>query len=315
MATKQFIKLLPERKDEFLQKALQNDLICQKLVEAKITHFQLMTNPKHFHHRTPTNTNRKKLFGTVGEWIGMHPGKGVSAKWTILNDCIFIMAFQTTDAVNKLRAKDGNQKEAIEKGGMKYRELFKYYTGYDSGRTNSSLQNAGLPYAVIAKQVRQEVDITEQTTQLQEAENKISDFEDRMTEIELEQQSLVQKNAKLEDEKKQLQAAKETEVNRQGALIQNLTDRMDTMEESMENTKKRCFEAEAAANFYRDKYQKMESINNVCAQHDVAQMMALKTKIDAIRAMPGGDDYFETMKTIGMTSEGGSSLLLLGNSS
>ena len=82
-----------------------------------------------------------------------------------------------------------------------------------------------LPYAVIAKQVRQEVDITEQPTQSLEAESKISDFEDRMPEIELEQQSLVQKNAKLEDEKKQLQAAKETEVNRQDALIQKLTDR------------------------------------------------------------------------------------------
>ena len=54
----------------------------------------------------------------------------------------------------------------------------------------------------------------------------------------------------------------------------------------------------------------MESINEVCAQHDVAQMMELKTKLDAIRAMPGGDDK----KTIGH-DDGGSSLLLLGNSS
>ena len=192
--SKQYINILPERKAEFIDAALANDLVGQKLNKFQIYPNELRTNPRHFHGRKPTNANRKKLFGSAGEWKGMEPAKGVAATWTGFNDILLIMVFYATVAFEKLRAKDGNQKEAIHQGGAKYRELFKHFTGYETGRTKSSLQNAGLPYVVIAKQARQVVNIAKQTGQLQEAESKLSDIEDQLADIEARKRKLQQQN-------------------------------------------------------------------------------------------------------------------------
>ena len=60
---------------------------------------------------------------------------------------------------------------------------------------------------------------------------------------------------------------------------------METMEKDMNKMKKRCHEAEEAAKFYKDRYQRVESINSICAQHDAAVLMNPKAKMDEIKCV------------------------------
>lgn len=281
MTSKQYIYLLDENRNEFLDRALENPIVVQKLKEANIT--DLRSNAKHFIKETPTNKNRKSLFGVGGEWIGMVSGPGVCAKWTIFCDILLILAMTYTKGFEKLKAKDGNQREAIMKAGSKYRSLFKYYTGYDTGRTDSSLQNAGLTYAVIAKEKRQCVNVLEQSNLLQEAESKISDIQDKLQEIS-------SKKYELEKQKSELEREKENELEKMSKMLQSLNERFNNMEHE---TDKRVREAEELAKYHEKEKNKAIKLNDAAAKHTAIRVICEQEMCKEFMTMEGGEDHLK----------------------
>ena len=318
MTSKQYITLLPEKKTELINKMLANEIVLEKLKEANITEEQLKSKTVYFANKKPTRDNRKHIFGVVGEWNDMKKGRGVWAYWTILNDIIFVFAMLDTGAFAELKAKTGNQKDAIQKAGKEYRKLFKYYTGHESGRSDSSLQNAGLPYALIAKQITQGSNLKEQLSLLNQTESQLHDTESKfadtqeelsnvrqtkeendkkMKEIEEEYARLSLKNQQLANQINKLETQEKNELSKYGEMIERLVTRVDNLEqENMENKTKRK-EAEDAAAFFQQEANKVQKINSVCAHYDAARIVNEKQKIEHIMSMEGGKEYYEQVKT------------------